>query len=151
MAVFINNQCLYSIIFVYHWLHGVFLIIYLTISTSVLEVPMVAKKRQACGLHFLYGTLDIRRNSMAKYDALTLRQIQNGRDVTDDISKRILLNENVWIFIRFSPNFVSDGLTNNIPTLVHIIAWCRPGDRSLSEPMMVSLLMSWPVSWPGRR
>ena len=28
----------------------------------------------------------------------------------------------------------------NIPSLVQIMAWCRPGDRPLSEPMMVSLL-----------
>ena len=28
---------------------------------------------------------------------------------------------------------------NNIPTLVQIMAWRRPGDKPLSEPMMVSL------------
>ena len=27
----------------------------------------------------------------------------------------------------------------NIPTLVQVMAWCRPGDKPLSEPMMVSL------------
>ena len=30
---------------------------------------------------------------------------------------------------------------NNIPALVQIMAWCRPGDKPLSEPMVVSLLM----------
>ena len=29
---------------------------------------------------------------------------------------------------------------NNIQALVQIMAWCRPGDKPLSEPMMVSLL-----------
>ena len=29
---------------------------------------------------------------------------------------------------------------NNIPALVQIMAWRRPGDKPLSEPMMVSLL-----------
>ena len=28
---------------------------------------------------------------------------------------------------------------NNIPALVQIMAWRRPGDKSISEPMMVSL------------
>ena len=28
---------------------------------------------------------------------------------------------------------------NNIPALVQIIAWRRPGDKQLSEPMLVSL------------
>ena len=32
------------------------------------------------------------------------------------------------------------GPINDIPTLVQIMAWCRPGDKSLSEPMMVNLL-----------
>ena len=30
-------------------------------------------------------------------------------------------------------------MINDIPALVHIIAWCRPGDKPLSEPMRVSL------------
>ena len=30
-------------------------------------------------------------------------------------------------------------LINNIPALVQIMAWRRPGDKPLSEPMMVSL------------
>ena len=32
-----------------------------------------------------------------------------------------------------------DGSINNIPTLVQIMAWRRPGDKPLSEPMMVTL------------
>ena len=32
------------------------------------------------------------------------------------------------------------GPINNIPALVQIMAWRRPGDKRLSEPMMVSLL-----------
>ena len=37
--------------------------------------------------------------------------------------------------------FVPRGPINNIPALVQIMAWRRPGDKPLSEPMMVSLLM----------
>ena len=35
--------------------------------------------------------------------------------------------------------FVTEVSINNIPTLVQIMVWRRPGDRSLSEPIMVSL------------
>ena len=58
-----------------------------------------------------------------------------------DIFKCILLNENVWIPIKFSLHFVPKSPMNNVPTLVQIMAWRRPGDKPLSEPMMVSLLM----------
>ena len=39
-----------------------------------------------------------------------------------------------------SLKFVSKGPVNNIPALIQIMAWRRPGDKPLSEPMMVSLL-----------
>ena len=48
-------------------------------------------------------------------------------------------NENVWIPIKISLKFVPEGPMNNIPALVQIMAWRRPGDKPLSEPMMVSL------------
>ena len=35
--------------------------------------------------------------------------------------------------------FVTKGLINNIPALVQKMAWRRPGDKPLSELMMVSL------------
>ena len=59
---------------------------------------------------------------------------------SDDIFKWTFLNENVWISIKISLKFVPWGLSNNIPALVQIMAWRRPGDKTLSEPMMVSLL-----------
>ena len=49
-------------------------------------------------------------------------------------------NENVSIPIKISLKFVPKGPINNIPALVQIMAWRRPGDKPLSEPMMVSLL-----------
>ena len=69
----------------------------------------------------------------------TLRPKQNGRRFPDDIFKWIFLNENVWIPIKISLKFVPKGPINNIPALVQIMAWRRPGDKPLSEPMMVSL------------
>ena len=29
---------------------------------------------------------------------------------------------------------------NSIPAMIRIVAWCRPGDKPLFEPMMVGLL-----------
>ena len=48
-----------------------------------------------------------------------------------------LLNENVRISIKISLKFVPLGSDNNITALVEIMAWCRPGDKLLLEPMMV--------------
>ena len=70
---------------------------------------------------------------------LILRPRQNGRHFADDIFKCIFLNENVWIPIKISLKFVLKGRINNIPALVQIMAWPRPGDEPLSEPVMVNL------------
>ena len=70
----------------------------------------------------------------------TLRPRQNGRHFADDIFKCIFLNENVRIAIKISLKFVPKDPINNIPALVQIMAWRRPGDKPLSEPMRVSLL-----------
>ena len=69
----------------------------------------------------------------------TLRPRQNGRHFADDIFKRIVLNETCRISIKISLKFVPKGPINNIPALVQIMAWRRPGDKPLSEPMVVSL------------
>ena len=69
-----------------------------------------------------------------------LRPRQNGRHFADDIFKRIFINQNIWFSIKISLKFVPWGLINNIPALIQIMAWRRPGDKPLSEPMMVSLL-----------
>ena len=69
----------------------------------------------------------------------TLRPRQNGHHFADDIFKCVLLNENVWITIKNSLKFVPKGLINNIPALVQIMAWRRPGGKPLSEPMLISL------------
>ena len=53
--------------------------------------------------------------------------------------KCILLNENVCITTKNSLKFVPKGPINNIPALVQIMAWRRPGDKPLSEPMLVCL------------
>ena len=78
----------------------------------------------------------------------TLRPRQNGRHFAEDIFKCIFLNENVWISINISMKFVPKGPINNIPALVQIMAWRHPGDKPLSERMMVSLTMHICVTRP---
>ena len=69
----------------------------------------------------------------------TLRPRQNGRHFADDVFKCNFLNENAWIPIKISLKFVPEGSINNIPALVQIMAWRRPGDKPLFEPMLVRI------------
>ena len=78
----------------------------------------------------------------------TLRPRQNGFHFPDDILKWIFLNENIWILIKISLKFVFEVRINNIPALVQIMAWHRSGDKPLSEPVVVSLLMHVCVTQP---
>ena len=73
----------------------------------------------------------------------TLRPRQNGRHFADDTFKPIFVNENIRISIKISLKFVP-----NIPALVKIMAWRRPGDKPLSEPLMVCLLTHICVTRP---
>ena len=68
----------------------------------------------------------------------TLRQ--NRHHFADDILKSIFLNENTWISLNISLKFVPEVRINDIPALAQMMAWRRPGDKPLSEPMLVSLL-----------
>ena len=77
-----------------------------------------------------------------------LRPRQNGRRFAEDTFKRIFLDENVMIFIKISLKFVPNVRINNIPALVQIMAWRLPGDKPLSEPTMVRLLMHICVTRP---
>ena len=78
----------------------------------------------------------------------TLRPRQDGHHFPDDILKCISLNENEWIALTISLKCVRKIRINTIPSLVQIMAWRRPGDKPLSEPMMVSLLTHICVTRP---
>ena len=81
--------------------------------------------------------VDLNQNQTPQYANLNiLRSIQNGGNFADGHFKCICLNENVWISIKISLNFVPKVRINNIPALVQIMAWHRPGDRPLSGPMI---------------
>ena len=77
-----------------------------------------------------------------------LKLRQNGRHFANDTLNRICMNENVRILIKISLKFAPKGSINNIPALVQIMAWRRPGDKPLSKPMMVSLLTHICVTRP---
>ena len=59
-----------------------------------------------------------------------------GRNKIVAIFKCIFLNENVQILLKISLKFVPKVRINNIQALVQIMAWRRPGDRPLSEPIV---------------
>ena len=69
-----------------------------------------------------------------------------------DISQTALSNAFSWmkmlILIKISMKFVPRDPIDNIPALVQIMAWHRTGNKPLSEPMMVRLLMHICVTQP---
>ena len=89
--------------------------------------------------HFVYSQNYFFLNTVLKMLVNILRLRQHGRHFTDDTFKRIFLNENVRISIKISLQFVPRRSINNLPALFQIMTWRRPGDKSLSEPKMVSL------------
>ena len=100
---------------------------------------------------YVYNTISFHKimvDSVSLSYLNTLRPRQNGRHFADAIFKCILLNENVWILNKILLKFVPKGPINNIPSLVQIMAWRRPGDKPLSEPMMVSSLTHICVTRP---
>ena len=96
-------------------------------------------------LHDWSGPISIHRMPRI-YNTLRLRQ--NSCHFPDDILKCIFLNENLWISTKISLKFVLKGPISSIPALVQIMAWPRPVDKLLSEPMMVSLLTHICVTRP---
>ena len=73
------------------------------------------------------------------YPSGTTGRVVSSNTVPDDIFKCIFLKENISIQIQISSKFVPRRPINNMPALVLIMAWRRPGDKPLSEPMMISL------------
>ena len=103
-----------------------------------------------CGCFLIPSVVDIQLLPCLTdrvYPFNTLRPRQNGGHFADDIFKRISFNENVWISIKFSLKFVPKGPININPAMFRIMAWRRPGDKPLSEAMLVSLLTHICVTW----
>ena len=80
-------------------------------------------------------------------DYVAVYQVDSPRDKMAAILQTTFLNvfsgTKVYKFLlpgKISPKFVPKDALRNIPPLVQIMAWRRPGDKPLSELMMVSLL-----------
>ena len=111
-------------------------------------------KLPPCRCVILQNISKIDRPNMATDEKLRIEHInklrprQNGRHFADDMFKCIFLNETVWIPIEISLKFVPKGPFNNNPALFQIMAWRRPGDKPLYEPMLVSSLTHICVTRP---
>ena len=67
--------------------------------------------------------------------------IHRGRDKMAAISQMTCSSEFSWmkyicIWFKISLKFIPKGPINNIPALFQIMAWWRPGNKPLFEPMM---------------
>ena len=69
--------------------------------------------------------------------------------LADDNFKCIFLNENDRIPIRISLKFVPRSPIDNIPALVQIMAWHRPGDKPLSEPILTHFTNAYNIIDPS--
>ena len=78
----------------------------------------------------------------------TLRPRQDGRHFPEGIFNGIFVNETVSISINISLKFVPKSQINTILALVQIMACRWPGDKPLSEPMIVLLLTHICVTRP---
>ena len=124
------------------------LIFFKSLSVSVGFIVDIWSFQMKC--YFMQGYLILTSLLLFFYMAILTHW---GRDKMDAISqttffKCIFLNENVWIPIKISLKFVPKGPINNIPALVQIMAWRRPGDKPLSETVMVRLLTHICVTRP---
>ena len=95
----------------------------------------IKKVQHTMGKHLLFLLPDIRMIIN------TLKPRRNKSHFVDDIFKRIFLNEDVLISIQISLEFIPNGPISYITALVQIMAWRLRGDKPLSEPMMITLLI----------
>ena len=75
----------------------------------------------------------------------TLRLRWDGQNFRDDIFKCIFYKQIFSISIKISLKLIP---IKNIPALVQIMAWHHPGDKPLSEPVMVNLQMHICITQP---
>ena len=97
----------------------------------------VQSYKAGADLHMFDSIHNVVRAAMSRkmYDFNTLGPRQNGRYLVCSWMKI-----SITISIIISLKFVPKGSVNNIPTLITILAWRRPGNKPLSEPMVVILL-----------
>ena len=110
-----------------------------TLISVIVASPRSWVSHHNLGCWWCHSDLNLGINFFIHTGINTLRLRQNGRHFPDDIFKCFFLNENVWISITISLKFVPKGLINNIPALVQIMAWRRPGDKPLSQSYVLRI------------
>ena len=86
------------------------------------------------------------------HKVVTLRSRQNGWHFADDSSKYIFLNENERNLNKNSLNFIPKGPVNNIPALVQLMAWRRPGASHYQNQLWLICFINdsysiFPTAW----
>ena len=84
--------------------------------------------------------------AIGKWQFHTLKPRQSGRHFSGDIFRCIFFNEELEFQLRCQCNLFIGSI--NIPALVRAMGRRRPGDKPLSEPIMVSLVTHICVTWP---
>ena len=64
-----------------------------------------------------------------------------------DIFKRVFLDENVRISIQIPLKFVPKGSNGNKLAVVQVMAWCRIGDKPISEPILTQFTDAYMRHW----
>ena len=90
-----------------------------------------------------------------KHDNVVIHSVLThwSRDKMASIFQTTFLNAFTWtkkkyVSIKISLKFVSRDPTKNVPSLVQIMAWRRPGDKPFSEPMRPGWLTHISVTRP---
>ena len=121
---------------------------WILIQIPLKNVPKDPISNMQSSVHIMAWHLTLVCNFPSLRNFNILRPRRNKRHFADGIFKSIFLNENARISLKISLKFVPKVRINNILALVQIMAWRRPGDKALSEPMMVSLLTHICVTQP---
>ena len=97
---------------------------------------------------YLHATDDISGEEYVKVSNYLTHWGQDKMDAILQTFSNAFSWMKLWISLKFSLKFVPAGPINNIPALVQIMAWYRPGNKPLSEPMMSRLPTHICVTWP---
>ena len=133
------------------WAHGFLSMLGLKlIHISNMDLSLCPQiEKHLCWRLAAWYCIPISGNTRLRLTSLnTLRPRRSRRHFADDSLRYIFLNENIWISIKISLKSIAKSPINNIPTLVQIMAWRRPGDKPLSEAMMVRLLTQLCIARP---
>ena len=119
------------------------------------DVTMSAMASQITSLTMIYSTVYSGAGQKEHQSSASLAFVQGihrwpmNSPREWPVTRKIFPFDDVIMWISLiSIKFVPKVPTSNTPALVQIMAWRQPGDKPLSEPMMVSLLTHICVTRP---